>query len=159
MTLLSSSPLLASLFVSYANHAATLESAFAIPSPESEEWKALQKTVITLQEEIKDSKLENLELTEGLKGAEASQEAFRSQVSSLKEVNTAQQDEIKSLWAELAEAKEKYDRLMVDISRPRETLYGLAALVIDALPRYGLIMNCNPLSVSKAAIVIAASVL
>ena len=44
------------------------------------------------------------------------------------------------------------------ISRPRETLYGLAALVIDALPRYGLIMNCNPLSVSKAAIVIAASV-
>ena len=140
MTLLSSSPLLASLFVSYANHAATLESAFAIPSPESEEWKALQKTVITLQEEIKDSKLENLELTEGLKGAEASQEAFRSQVSSLKEVNTAQQDEIKSLWAELAEAKEKYDRLMVDSDAEKAALQD-QVMVLEVRSDSHLVIN------------------
>jgi hypothetical protein len=122
MALLSSSPLLASLFVSYANRAATLESAFATPSPESEEWKALQNTVISLQDEIKGLRSENLEMAEGLKGAEASQEAFYSQVSSLKEVNTAQQDDIKLLRAELAEAKEKYDQLMVDSNTEKAAL-------------------------------------
>ena len=120
--LLSSSPLLASLFVSYANQAAALESAFAAPSPESEEWKALQSTIDTLQDEIKKLKSENLEVTGGLEAAEASQEAFRSQVSSLKEVNTTQQDDIKSLRAELAEAKDKYDRLLVNSNAEKAAL-------------------------------------
>lgn len=57
-----------------------------------------------------------------MKGAEASQEAFRSQVSSLKEVNTSQQDDIKSLRDELAEAKEKYDRLVVDSNTEKAIL-------------------------------------
>lgn len=60
-----------------------------------------------------DLKSENLGMTEGLKGSEASQEAFRSQVSSLKEVNIAQQDDIKSLREELAEVKGKYDGLLI----------------------------------------------
>ena len=119
MALLSSSPLLASLFVSYASQAAALESASTTPSPESEEWKALQGTIVTLQEEIKNLKSENLEMVEGLEGAEASQEAFRSQVSSLKEVNTTQQDDIKSLQAELAEVKEKYDGLLANSNAER----------------------------------------
>ena len=114
MALLSSSPLLASLFVSYANQAAALESASTTPSPESEEWKGLQDTIATLQEEIKRLKSENLEMEEGLEAAEASQEAFRSQVASLKEVNMTQQDDIKSLRAELAEARDKYDRLVAN---------------------------------------------
>jgi chromosome segregation ATPase len=114
MALLSSSPLLASLFVSYANQAATLESASATPSPESEEWKVLQDTIATLQEEIEKLKSDNLEVTEGLEAAEASREAFRSQVSSLKEANATQQDDIKSLRAELAEAKDKNDQLLVE---------------------------------------------
>lgn len=122
MALLSSSPLLASLFVSYSNRAAALESAFTTPSPESEEWKTLQNTIAMLQEEIKDLKSENLETTEGLKVAEASQEAFRSQISSLKEVNTSQQDDIKSLRAELAGVRDKYDRLMVDSSTDKAAL-------------------------------------
>lgn len=112
MALLSSSPLLASLFVSYANQAAALESTPATPSPGGEEWKALQNTIVTLQEENEDLKSENLEMAERLKGADASQEAFRSQVSSLKEVNTRQQNDIKSLREELAEAKGKYDGLL-----------------------------------------------
>jgi FtsZ-binding cell division protein ZapB len=116
MALLSSSPLLASLFVSYANQAAALESASATPSPESEEWKALQNTVVTLQEEIKGLKSENCEMAECLKGAGASQEAFRSQVSSLKETNTTQQDDIGSLRIELAKANERFNWLMVDSS-------------------------------------------
>jgi len=116
MAILSSSPLLASLFVSYADQAAALESASATPSPESEEWKSLRNTVATLQEEIEKLKSENLEMAEGLEGSVASREAFCSQVLSLKEANAAQQDDIKTLRAELIEAKGKYDRLLVDSS-------------------------------------------
>ena len=122
MALLSSSPLLASLFVSYANQAAALESASATPSPESEEWKGLQNTIPMLQEEIKKLKSENLEIAEGLESAEASREAFRSQVSSLKEVNMIQEDGIKVLRVELAEAKDKYDRLVVDSNAEKVVL-------------------------------------
>jgi len=114
MALLSSSPLLASLFVSYADQVAAHEFASATPSPDSEEWKALQDTVATLQEEIEKLKTENLDMARGLEASAGSQEAFCSQVSSLKEVNVTQQDDIKSLRAELIEAKGKYDRLVVD---------------------------------------------
>ena len=122
VALLSSSPLLANLFVSYANQAAALESASATPSPESEEWKALQNTIVTLQEEIEKLKSENLEVTEGLEAAEASREAFRSQVSSLKDVNMTQQDDIKFLRVELSEAKEKYDQLVVGSNTEKSAL-------------------------------------
>ena len=88
IALLSSSPLLAGLFVSYANKAAAL----ATPSPESEEWKGLRNTIVTSREKIEKLKSENLKVTEGL------------------------EDDIKSLRAELTKAREKYDRLMVDSS-------------------------------------------
>lgn len=123
MALLSSSPLLASLFVSYANQAAVLESASATPSPESQEWKALQNTITTLQEEIEKLKSENLEATEGLEVAEASREAFRSQVSSLKEANATQQDDIKSLRAELTEARYEYNQLLVNSNTEKAALH------------------------------------
>ena len=125
MALLSSSPLLASLFVSYANKAAAFDSASATPSPEAEECKALQDTVAALQEEVEKLKSENFEMAEGLEAAEASLEAFRSQVSSLKDVNTSQEGDIKSLWEELVETKEKYDRLAVDSDAERTTLQDL----------------------------------
>ena len=117
IALLSSSPLLTSLFVSYANQAAALESASATPSPGSEEWKGLQNTIVPLQKEIGKLESENLEVTEGLEAAEASREAFRSQVSSLKEVNATQENDIESLRAELVEAKERYDRLCKSAGR------------------------------------------
>ena len=88
MALLSSSPLLASLFVSYANQAAALESASVTPSPKSEEWKALRNTTVALREEVRKLKSENIEIVEGSKASVDSQEAFRSQISSLKQVNT-----------------------------------------------------------------------
>lgn len=122
MALLSSSPLLASLFVSYANQAAAFESASAMPSPEREEWTALQNTITTLQEEIKDLTSENREMAERLESAEASREAFRSQVSSLKEINTAQQDDIKTLRAELTESNGKYDRFVADSNTEKSAL-------------------------------------
>jgi FtsZ-binding cell division protein ZapB len=103
VALLSSSPLLASLFVSYANQASAFES--ATPSTESEDWKALEDTISKLQEEINALKPENLEMKGKLEAAAASQEAFRSQISALKEVSTTQQDDIKSLRAELLKTK------------------------------------------------------
>ena len=116
MSLLSLSPLLSSLFISYANRAAALEAALAAPSPESEDWKTLQATVTGLREENEKLKLETREMAGKLEAAEASQEAFRSQVSNLKEVNATRQNDITSLRAESSEAKDKYDSLMVDSS-------------------------------------------
>ena len=123
MSLLSLSPLLSSLFISYAERAAALESAPATPSPESKEWKTLQATIITLQEENEKLKSENREMAERLEVVEASQGAFRSQVSSLREVNTTQQDDIKSMRAGMTEAKEKYNRLVVDSNAEKAALH------------------------------------
>lgn len=122
ISLLSLSPLLASLFISYANRAATLESASATPSSDSEEWKALHATITVLQEENEKLKSETQEMAGKLKTAEASHEAFRSQVSYLKEVNTSQQDDIKSLQAELVETNDWHDKLMADSSAERAAL-------------------------------------
>ena len=91
---------------SYANQATTLESVSATPSPESEERKALQDNIAT---EIKKLKSENHEMEEGLEAAEASQEVFRSQVLSLKEVNMSQENDIESLWVQLFATKERYN--------------------------------------------------
>jgi len=114
VSLLSLSPLLSSLFVSYANRASTLGSAPSAPLSENEEWKALQDTIAALREENGKLKSETSEMAGKLEAAETSQEVFRSEVSSLKEASTTQQEEIKALRAELSEAKDKYDRVVVD---------------------------------------------
>ena len=120
--LLSLSPLLSSLFVSYANRVIALDSSPSVPSPESEEGKALQSTAATLREENKKLKSEILDVTRKLEVAVASQETFRSQVSSLKEVNTTQHNDNKTLRRELGEAREKYDRLVVDSNAEKAAL-------------------------------------
>jgi molecular chaperone GrpE (heat shock protein) len=120
MTLLSSSPLLASLFLSYANQAAVLESS-TLPT-ESEEWETLGNTVVRLQEEVNKLKPENTEMMERLTAAAASLEAFRSQVTSLKEVNVAHQLDIGSLQKELFEFKDKYNRLVENSNDERDAL-------------------------------------
>ena len=48
------------------------------------------------------------------KAAAASQEAFRSQASSLEDINGTQQDEVELLPAELIEADDENDRIVVD---------------------------------------------
>jgi FtsZ-binding cell division protein ZapB len=113
IALLSLSPLLSSLFVSYANRTAALESTSTTPSPESQEWKGFQATITALQEEVEKLKSENVEMAGGLGAAAASQEAFRSQISCLKEANTSQQGNIMSLQAELIEANDQHDRAIV----------------------------------------------
>lgn len=76
-----------------------------------EEWKALQITIATLQEEIEKLKSVNLEMAGRLEAAATSQETFRSQISSLKGINTTQQDDIGSLRTEIVEVKRKYGGL------------------------------------------------
>ena len=125
MALLSSSPLLASLFVSYANQAAIFES--STPPAESEEWKALENTMSALQEENDKLKPENLRMSEELTAAAASLEAFRSQVSSLRDVNVARGRDIISLRTELFESKEKHDRLVENSNAERAALRSMVS--------------------------------
>jgi molecular chaperone GrpE (heat shock protein) len=120
ITLLSSSPLLASMFVSYANQAAALES--CTPTTESEEWKALENTISRSQDEVDKLKSENLGMTEKLAVAAASLEAFRSQVTSLKEVNSTQKHDIDSLQAGFFEYKDRYNRFVEDSNAERDAL-------------------------------------
>ena len=96
--------------ISHANLAAALEAA----SSESEEWKALQGVITTFREESEKLKSEVREVVRRLEATETSHEALRSQASTLKEINMAQQDNIKSLRAELVKVEDKYNRFMVD---------------------------------------------
>ncbi|KAF9781848.1 hypothetical protein BJ322DRAFT_249511 [Thelephora terrestris] len=118
VALLSSSPLLSSLFVSYANQAAATQS--ATPSTEAEERKALEHTISTLQEDIDKLKPENLKMTKNLEVATASLDAFRSQVASLKEVISQQQRDLDSLRADQSESKEKCKQLVKDLNVERD---------------------------------------
>ena len=134
MALPSLSPLLFKSFVSYANRAAALESVSPAPPPDIKEWKAFQAVVDALRKENEKLISEKLEVTGKLEAAVAFQDALSSRVSSLKEVNTSQQNDIKSLRAELAEVKEKYDRLRVD---PNMELAAPKIHVLDIEVRLG----------------------
>jgi FtsZ-binding cell division protein ZapB len=122
VALLFLSPLLSSLFVSYANRAAALESASPIPSPESEEWKALQTAIATLQEEHEKLKSGNREMAEKLETAETSGEAFRYRFMSLREDHEIQQDGFRMLAAQCAEGKDGYERLVAESSAEKAAL-------------------------------------
>ena len=122
VALLSLGPLLSSLFLSHAGRAVALESASATLSPGGEKWKALQDSVPALQGEREKLESENPKVLGKLEAAAASQEAFRSPVSSLKGVDTTQQDDLRLLRAELVEAKDKYDQLIVGLNADRSTL-------------------------------------
>ena len=139
VALLSSSPLLASLFVSYANQAAAFET--TTPSTETEEWKALEKMISTLQEELDKLKPENLKMTESLETATASLEAFRSQVASLKETNAQQKQVIDSLRADLFESRLEYTLLVEDSSAERDTLRSTISDLEVRLTSYLIIMG------------------
>ncbi|KAF9645583.1 hypothetical protein BDM02DRAFT_3119986 [Thelephora ganbajun] len=122
LSLLSLSPLLSSLFISYANRAAIRGSASTTPSSEAEECKALQDAITSLREENEKLKMETREMIRKLEISEASQEMLRSQISSLSEANAAQRDDTESLRAELVEAKGNYDRFVADSDAEKAAL-------------------------------------
>ena len=113
MFLLSLSPLLSSLFVTYANRAASLESTSA-SSSENGGWKMLRDSITALREENEKLQTENREMVSKLEVAQASQEGLRSHISSLGEINAAHQNEVNSLQKELVESKDLYERVMKD---------------------------------------------
>lgn len=111
-SLLSLNSSLSSLLISVSRRVVVLESAASTtPPPESEEYKCLQTILTVLREENRELKQEARDKRDS---AEASQEAFRSRVSSLERANTDQQDDITSLRAELLETRTQHAQLMVD---------------------------------------------
>lgn len=114
MSLLSLSPLLSSLFVSYASRASGRMSGSVTTTSDSEEWKVLQDTITSLREENEKLKLEAREMVRKSEMSEASQEMLRSQVSSLNETNAAHREDIKFLRAELVEVKENYNQVVTN---------------------------------------------
>jgi len=123
MSLLSLSPLLSSLFISYANRTAALESASATPSPESEDWKALQATVAALREKIDELESENRDMAGKLEAAAGSQEAFRALVAVLKEDAEIQQDGFRILTHQCTEGNDRYNRLVAESTAEKATLH------------------------------------
>jgi len=122
MSLLDLSPLLADLFLSYANRAAALEPEPATSSPESEERKALREIITALLEENQKLKSETRGMVRKLRATEVSKEVLRSRTSSLKEANTSQLDDISSLRGELVQVEDEYDRFMADSGAERAAL-------------------------------------
>ena len=111
MLLLSSSPMLASLLLSYSNRT------------ETERRRSFRGTIIKLLEENQRLKSEAIGVVQRLKATKASQKVVRSQVLSLKEASTTQQDTINSLREELDEVEDKYDRLMTDANAEKAALH------------------------------------
>ena len=86
MSLLSASPLLSSLFLTYANRAATLDGPPA-PSPIDLEWTEMKTLNDRLQEEVASLRAQVNKETDRAKVAEDCVEALRAQLSSVKCAN------------------------------------------------------------------------
>jgi len=86
MSLLSASPLLSSLFLTYANRAATLDGP-AAPSPIDVEWMEMKTLNNRLQEEVALLRDQLNKETDRAKVAEDCVEALRAQLSSVKCTN------------------------------------------------------------------------
>ena len=86
MSLLAASPLLSSLFLTYANRAATLDGPSA-PSPIDTEWMEMKSLNNRLQEEVMSLRAQLDKEMDRAKTAEDCVEALRVQLSSVKDVN------------------------------------------------------------------------
>lgn len=111
VSLLSLSPSLATLLLSYSNRA------------ETQDRRTFRETIVKLLEENQGLKSEVLEMVQRLKAAEASQKTVRSQVSSLREAGATLQDTVDSLREELVEVEDKYDRFIADSNVEKAALY------------------------------------
>ena len=86
MSLLAASPLLSSLFLTYANKAATLDGPQA-PSPIDVEWADMNAMNAHLQEEVAALRAQLAKEADRAKMAEDCVEALRAQLSSVKDAN------------------------------------------------------------------------
>ena len=86
MSLLAASPLLSSLFLTYANKAAALDGPSA-PSPIDLEWTEMKALNNRLQEEVASLRAQLAKEADRAKAAEDCVEALRAQLSSVKDAN------------------------------------------------------------------------
>ena len=131
ISLLSLSPLLSSLFISYANRTAALELATATPSPESEDRKVLQATVAGLREKNDKLESENRDMAGKLEAAASSQEAFRTLVAALKEDVEDQQNGFRTLKEQYVEGNDRYNRLVAE-SATEKAVFQAQVLDLEA---------------------------
>jgi len=86
MSLLAASPLLSSLFLTYANRAATLNGP-PNPSPVDIEWTEMKTLNDRLQEEVASLQAQLIKETDRIQTAEDCVEALRAQLASVKDAN------------------------------------------------------------------------
>ena len=111
VSLLSLSPSLATLLLSYSNRV------------EIQNRRAFSEAIIQLLEENQRLKSEAPEMVQRLRATEASQKTVRSQLSSLREAGATHQNAIDSLREELVEVEDKYDRFMADSNAEKAALH------------------------------------
>ena len=100
MSLLAASPLLSSLFLTYANRAAALDGP-PTPTPIDREWSEMKALNTRLQEEISSLRAQLEKETDRAKVAEDCVEALRTQVSSFKDANYNLETEVSNERAKL----------------------------------------------------------
>ena len=107
MSLLAASPLLSSLFLTYANRAATLDGP-PTPSPIDIEWVEMKTQNSRLQEEVALLRAQLNKETDRAKMAEDCVEALRSQLSSVKNANRDLETELSCERATLGAVTSEY---------------------------------------------------
>jgi len=121
MSLLSASPLLSSLFLTYANRAATLDGP-AAPSPIDVEWKEMGALNNRLQIEVALLRDQLNKETDRAKVAEDCVEALRAQLSSVK-------CSIRDLETEVSDERDKLEAITSEyVAYKRETNDTIAEL-------------------------------
>ena len=121
MSLLSASPLLSSLFLTYAKRAATLDGPPS-PSPIDTEWKEMKTMNARLQGEIASLRVQLNKETDRAKMAEDCVEALRAQLSTVKcanrDLETTVSDgrtELEEIASEYAEHKKETDDTIAEL--------------------------------------------
>jgi len=121
MSLLSASPLLSSLFLTYANRAATLDGP-AAPSPIDVEWTEMKELNSRLQEEVASLRDQLNKELDRAKVAEDCVEALRAQLSSVKSAN-------RDLETEVSDERARLDKITSEyLTHKKETKNTIAEL-------------------------------
>ena len=107
MSLLAASPLLSSLFLTYANRAAALDGP-PTPSPIDREWSEMKALNSSLQEEVTSLRAQLEKEAVRAKAAEDCVEALRAQVSSFRDTTHALEVEVSNEHAKLEAITSEY---------------------------------------------------
>ncbi|KAF9645357.1 hypothetical protein BDM02DRAFT_3262963 [Thelephora ganbajun] len=163
MSLLTASPLLSSLFLTYANRAATLDGPQA-PSPIDVEWTEMKTLNSRLQEEIAVLQAQLNKETERAKTAEDCVEALRAQLSSVKDANhdlktavSKNRIRLEAITSEYVECKKEAEdtiaELRVTVDREASARAALSQVIADQQITIALLQEQNTNSSQPPAIV------